>query len=594
VSGRTSTKEIANDYFNVSGNLSAEVVNNESRIMWYPQKAALLAGEIHVGGADSVGTNSMAMGYRSISMGNYSQAFGYKAQAIGNYATAIGDSAIANGLSSFALGDQSISNSKGSYSFGYNAQALGDGCFALGSVGVDTSGFYNDVLTIADGVHSFSIGQGAQTSDGVGNFAIGSHTIAQGGVHSISIGSDGIYSGDLYPMPIITQNIASGDMSMALGFGNKSNASSSMAIGIANTSNGYRSIAMGYNSVTEADYSLACGFKVQSQALGSFVIGRWNETTGDPNNWVDTEPLFVIGNGYRLGPNIIRRNALTVLKNGNIGIGISSPTQKLHVAGNIAFYNYLYSAYGTIAQSTDEWLRINPANSHSSGTYIEGILRADNGIYVGDDEYFYWGGEDIISTTDNLHVSGEIRQSGADYGAYEIQTPGQMYANDYIVAMGGIHIGGNSDPGTDDLYVDGCVGIGIAPISDKIYVHNGTTYGAYTTLGWQHASDKRLKINIEPIHSSLEKVMNLQAVYFNWKNDPKKRHVGLIAQDVEPILPEVVSINDNGYYSIAYGNLSPLLIEAIKEQQNIIDNQKNKISDLEQRILKLEQLLQNR
>jgi len=266
-------------------------------------------------------------------MGNFSQAFGYKAQAMGDYATAIGDSAIANGLSSFALGDQSISNSKGSYSFGYNAQALGDGCFALGSVGVDTSGFYNDVLTIADGIHSFAIGQGAQTNSGIGNIALGSHAIAQGGVHSISIGSDGVYSADLYPMPVITQNIASGDMSMALGFGNKSNASSSMAIGIANTSNGYRSIAMGYNSFTEANYSFACGYKVLSQALGSFVIGRWNEATGDPENWVDTDPLFVIGNGSKLGPIVMRSNALTVLKNGNVGIGTSSPSTKLSIVG---------------------------------------------------------------------------------------------------------------------------------------------------------------------------------------------------------------------------------------------------------------------
>ena len=81
VSGRSPTKSLPTDYFNISGNTEAETIKDESRVMWYPQKAALLAGEVHVGSADSVGTNSIAMGYRSISKGEYSQAMGYKARA---------------------------------------------------------------------------------------------------------------------------------------------------------------------------------------------------------------------------------------------------------------------------------------------------------------------------------------------------------------------------------------------------------------------------------------------------------------------------------------------------------------------------------
>ncbi|MBL7051141.1 hypothetical protein ISS04_03165, partial [Candidatus Woesearchaeota archaeon] len=62
---------------------------------------------------------------------------------------------------------------------------------------------------------------------------------------------------------------------------------------------------------------------------------------------------------------------------------------------------------------------------------------------------------DNIYTPDNLRVDGEIRQGSSDYGGYEIQTGGQIYTNDYLVAMGGVHIGGTSDPGTDNLVVDG-------------------------------------------------------------------------------------------------------------------------------------------
>ncbi len=59
-----------------------------------------------------------------------------------------------------------------------------------------------------------------------------------------------------------------------------------------------------------------------------------------------------------------------------------------------------------------------------------------------------------------LKVDGEIRQGGTDYGAYEIQTGGRIYANDYIVALGGLHVGGTSDPGTDNLVVDADARVG--------------------------------------------------------------------------------------------------------------------------------------
>lgn len=67
-------------------------------------------------------------------------------------------------------------------------------------------------------------------------------------------------------------------------------------------------------------------------------------------------------------------------------------------------------------------------------------------------------------------VAGELRQGGTDYGAYGIQTTGQMYANGYGLFLGGIHVGGTSDPGDDHLIVDGGVYVGSAgtPTADDI------------------------------------------------------------------------------------------------------------------------------
>ena len=83
-------------------------------------------------------------------------------------------------------------------------------------------------------------------------------------------------------------------------------------------------------------------------------------------------------------------------------------------------------------------------------------------------------------------------------------------------------------------------------------------------------SDARLKTDIAPITEALAKVRALNGVTFARRADlvsatAPRRHAGLIAQEVEAVLPEVVQIDDAGMRSLAYGNLVALLVEAIKE-----------------------------
>lgn len=83
-------------------------------------------------------------------------------------------------------------------------------------------------------------------------------------------------------------------------------------------------------------------------------------------------------------------------------------------------------------------------------------------------------------------------------------------------------------------------------------------------------SDIRIKNNLEKITSALDKIESLNGYYYNKIDDPNKRHVGLIAQEVENVLPEVVS-EYNGLKTIAYGNIIALLIEGLKELAKKID-----------------------
>jgi hypothetical protein len=86
-------------------------------------------------------------------------------------------------------------------------------------------------------------------------------------------------------------------------------------------------------------------------------------------------------------------------------------------------------------------------------------------------------------------------------------------------------------------------------------------------------SDEKLKDNIKTIENALEKTLNLRGVEFD-RIETGYHQIGVIAQEVEKIIPEVVYENENGIKSVAYGNIVGLLIEAIKEQQNEIDELK--------------------
>ena len=106
-------------------------------------------------------------------------------------------------------------------------------------------------------------------------------------------------------------------------------------------------------------------------------------------------------------------------------------------------------------------------------------------------------------------------------------------------------------------------------------------------------SDERLKDIIEPITGAVAKVRAIDGFIYNWNNtnsrranenvprEEKTRYVGVSAQAVQAVLPEVVDEGEDGYLGVSYSKLVPLLIEAIKEQQTIIDDLKSRIETLE-------------
>ncbi len=116
--------------------------------------------------------------------------------------------------------------------------------------------------------------------------------------------------------------------------------------------------------------------------------------------------------------------------------------------------------------------------------------------------------------------------------------------------------------------------------------------------GYHDLSDARFKTNISELSGALGKVESLRGVSFDWKKDqhpeldlPSGRQIGLIAQEVEKVVPEVVSSDENGTRSVAYGSLVPVLIEAVKEQQKQIESKDARIDDLQKQIDELRAMI---
>ena len=127
----------------------------------------------------------------------------------------------------------------------------------------------------------------------------------------------------------------------------------------------------------------------------------------------------------------------------------------------------------------------------------------------------------------------------------------------------------------NNLYVDTTnsrVGVGTTVPSTTLQVA-----GTITCVDINSTSDIKLKENIHSIEDPLGKVMQINGVGFRWK-DTKEDAIGVIAQDIEEVIPEVVKTNDHTK-TVNYNGLIGVLIEAIKEQQRQILELKAQIND---------------
>ena len=147
-------------------------------------------------------------------------------------------------------------------------------------------------------------------------------------------------------------------------------------------------------------------------------------------------------------------------------------------------------------------------------------------------------------------------------------------------ATGAVTISIGQSVGTSDNVRFGSIGVGMAASGTAGRIDAANDIVAFSS------SDIRFKENIKPIENSLDKIRKISGNTYDWKEENKIEHgyegndVGVIAQEIEAVLPQLVQTRENGYKAVKYDKLVALLIEGIKEQQLQIEDLKIEIKDL--------------
>jgi hypothetical protein len=183
------------------------------------------------------------------------------------------------------------------------------------------AGYVSAVNWNKDSIGTFSFATGYNTkAKGTASISMGDATTASGD-YSTSMGSGTIASGH-YSTSMGIATTASGFNSSSMGWGTIASGNYSTSMGSFTMASGHTSTSMGWGTIAIGNNSTSMGFSTIAKTSNSLAIGIYNDTTNG-------DRLFEIGNGES---HTNRSNAMTVLHNGNVGIGTTNPSNRLHIS----------------------------------------------------------------------------------------------------------------------------------------------------------------------------------------------------------------------------------------------------------------------
>jgi hypothetical protein len=255
---------------------------------------------------------------------------------------------------------------------------------------------------------------------------------------------------------------------------------------------------------------------------------------------------------------------MTIIPTGNVGIGTSSPGGKLQI-NNTSTQYLIYDGNGN--------LQVWQPESTSSGTQVRlGSAYDLPGVYSNSQLNLNSDGGNAIA----FHTSGateRMRITSSD-GSLCLGTTSRAGAWGLITLRNTANAAGAK--------------WGIGPdTADCLTIYNNSNVGVYMCSGataWSANSDIRLKNIHSNITNALDSVNTLSAVKYTWKDDSTDTlNVGLIAQEVQAVLPEAVTVKNDEIKTLGvkYTEVIPLLVAAIQELSSANESLKNRIEVLE-------------
>ena len=574
--------------------------DHDNRFYFDKDRAAFRAGTASgtQWDASNVGINSIALGHNNTANSSNTTVLGTNSTASAFYATAIGTENNASDNYATALGYQSTASDDFSMALGTNVTASGQSSTAIGR------------NTTASGEASTAMGQSSN-------------------------------AGNVYATAIGFQSTASAYTSTAMGDRAMASNPFSTSIGTQTTSGAAYSMAIGAKTTSSGQYSLAMGYDNTAQSFAENTLGMFNTsyTPSSTNSWVAEDRLLSVGNGSSSGN---RSNALTILKNGNLGLGTETPDTTFHLVGKMKYQD------GTQANG---YVLTSDANGNASWAANTGdnlgnhnatlTINTNNNWISGD------GGNEGIMINDDGQVG--IGVTVANGNAYHLVVINPSYLQELTIGntlnTNNQWISGDGD--SEGLYIDdnGRVNVqanvdGFEGFAMKIentannnssrdegleitaghasynssaessFIQFTSPDGDYcgrirqsgnSAVEYTSASDERLKENIRTTQYGLQQLMNIQVVDYNYKTDKETDvQTGFLAQQLYEAFPHPVAVGGNDAstdpWMVDYGAVSPLLVKAIQEQQHIIEELKAELeaekSSNAERLDRIEELLQ--
>ena len=287
------------------------------------------------------------------------------------------------------------------------------------------------------------------------------------------------------------------------------------------------------------------------------VVGQTTQVS------IQSETVAIGDNMIQLNANLIKSNGYTP----NVDFGFYGQTT---VSGNIN-----YAGIGYI-NSTDSITTFRTTTS--PGQLIQNIqavdLRSSGKLSVADKVIL----SSHLSVAKKVILSSDLSIANKVVLASDLSTSGEVVFGSHLsvakraVLSSDLSVGGKVIFGSHLSVAKQVILSSILSVGANTFITNSLSIGQtlYVAEDIISASDKKFKTNIETLQHSLEKIKKLRGVSFNWRNNEyprfsSRKQIGLIAQEVREVYPELVKDGGNDSLSVSYDKIVAIIIESIKE-----------------------------